>query len=70
MSLLYGGPNYDERGMDLLVDTDLLEDREVWCPALDEYAVADVVTSRRGRQALPRAFECPLCGQQHEEDPE
>jgi hypothetical protein len=58
--------DYEDRGMDLLVDTDLLEGREVWCPVRDEYGIADVVTATRGRQALPRCFECPICGAEHE----
>lgn len=50
-------------------DDDVAENREVWCPTLDDYGLADVIRWRDGRQH-GRWFGCPLCGERHEPEPE
>lgn len=63
-------PNYDDRGMFLLTDYEIRPEQEVHCPVEDEYGVADVVVTRRGRRPIAWSFDCPVCGAEHEEDPE
>ena len=53
-------PTYDET---------VREGSEVWCPVTDEYCVADVICWHDHR-VHGRWFECPLCHERHEADPE
>lgn len=45
-------------------------EREVWCPVLDDYAEGVIHFTRTPHGTENASFVCPLCGAEHDFDPD